>query len=153
MRKKRIKTLSKCPKFPVLRSYFPFWLFYPVLMENETGVRSPLHSLIPLAEFKALLGLDDREDALSRHCLITATYTIEQYCKRRLLPRKRADYLTFTGPDEFSLDGEFTWPYAVLPYSSARSTFRVHHWAWNMSRYRGQRIGFQTRREEKHLFT
>jgi hypothetical protein len=62
-----------------------------------------LHSLIPLEDFKAILGLDDREDVLSRYCLITATYTIEQYCKRRLLRWKNADYLTFTGKYIFSL--------------------------------------------------
>jgi hypothetical protein len=72
-------------------------------MENKTGVQAPLHSLIPLADFKTLLGLDDREDALSRFCLVTATYTIEQYCKRRLLRRKNTDYLTFTGEYVFTL--------------------------------------------------
>jgi hypothetical protein len=51
----------------------------------DTGI---LRSLIPLEDFKAILGLDDREDALSRYCLITATYTIEQYCKRRLLLKR-----------------------------------------------------------------
>jgi hypothetical protein len=70
-------------------------------MKHETG--KPLHTLIPLADFKALLGIDDREDTLSRYCLITATYTIEQYCKRRLLRRKHTDYLTFTGEYVFSL--------------------------------------------------
>jgi hypothetical protein len=76
-------------------------------MSNETGVQggphTVLHSLIPLADFKAILGVDDREDTLSRYCLITATYTIEQYCKRRLLGRKNTDYLTFTGEYIFSL--------------------------------------------------
>jgi hypothetical protein len=73
-------------------------------MENETGVRAPsLHTLIPLGDFKAILGIDDREDALSRYCLITATYGIEQYCKRRLLRRKNTDYLTFTGEYIFTL--------------------------------------------------
>jgi hypothetical protein len=62
-----------------------------------------LHSLIPLEDFKAILGIDDREDALSRYCLITAAYTIEQYCKRRLLRRKNADYLTFAGEYIFTL--------------------------------------------------
>jgi hypothetical protein len=56
-----------------------------------------LHSLIPLADFKAILSLDDREDALSRYCLITATCTIEQYCKRRLLRKKRFEFLPFYG--------------------------------------------------------
>jgi hypothetical protein len=62
-----------------------------------------LYTLIPLEDFKALLGVDDREDTLSRYCLITATYTIEQYCKRRLLRRKHTDYLTFAGEHIFSL--------------------------------------------------
>jgi hypothetical protein len=53
-----------------------------------------LHSLILLADFKAVLGLDDREDALSRYCLITI-YTIEQYCQRRLLRKKRFEFLPF----------------------------------------------------------
>jgi hypothetical protein len=61
-----------------------------------------LHSLLPLTDFKAILGIDDRENTLSRYCLITATYTIEQYCKRRLLRRKNTDYLTFTGEYIFS---------------------------------------------------
>jgi hypothetical protein len=72
-------------------------------MENETGVQAPLHSLIPLADFKAILGLDDREDALSRYCLIIAAYTIEQYCKRWLVRRENTDYLTFTGEYVFTL--------------------------------------------------
>jgi hypothetical protein len=72
-------------------------------MEATMGNGSELHSLIPLEEFKAILGLDDREDALSRFCLITAAYTIEQYCKRRLLRWKNTDCLTFTGEYVFSL--------------------------------------------------
>jgi hypothetical protein len=48
-------------------------------MEHGNGASdTPLHTLIPLADFKAILGIDDREDALSRYCLITATFTIEQ---------------------------------------------------------------------------
>jgi hypothetical protein len=67
-----------------------------------------LHTLIPLADFSnfqfaAILGVDDREEALSRYCLITATYTIEQYCKRRLFRKKHIDYLTFTGDHIFTL--------------------------------------------------
>jgi hypothetical protein len=67
------------------------------------------HSLIPLGDFKAILGMDDREDALSRYCLITATYTIEQYCKRRLLRRKHTDCLTFTGEYVFALREYPVW--------------------------------------------
>jgi hypothetical protein len=60
----------------------------------DTGI---LYSLISLGDFKAILDIDDRDNALSRFCLITATYTIEQYCKRRLLRWKNTDYLTFAG--------------------------------------------------------
>jgi hypothetical protein len=67
------------------------------------GKEPELHSLIPLGDFKAVLGIDDREDTLSRYCLITAAYTIEQYCKRRLVRRKNTDYLTFAGENIFSL--------------------------------------------------
>jgi hypothetical protein len=66
----------------------------------DTGI---LHSFIPFEDFKAILGIDDREDALGRYCLITSTYTIEQYCKRRLVRRKHTDYLTFTGEYVFTL--------------------------------------------------
>jgi hypothetical protein len=72
-------------------------------MDNETRVQITPHSLISLEDFKAILGIDDREDALSRFCLITATYIIEQYCKRRLLRRKNTDYLTFMGEYIFTL--------------------------------------------------
>jgi hypothetical protein len=45
-------------------------------MENKNGVQAnPLYSLILLADYKAILGLDDREDTLGRYCLITATFT------------------------------------------------------------------------------
>jgi hypothetical protein len=55
------------------------------MSDENLGRGAILRSLIPLGDFKAILGLDDREDALSRYCFITATYTIEQYCKQRLL--------------------------------------------------------------------
>ena len=47
-----------------------------------------IYSLIALESFKSVLGIDDREDPLSRFCLTIATHTIEQYCMRRIL-RKR----------------------------------------------------------------
>jgi hypothetical protein len=73
-------------------------------MEHGTGVHGPsFYTLIPLEDFKAILGVDDREDKLSRFCLITATFTIEQYCKRRLFRKKHTDYLTFTGEYIFTL--------------------------------------------------
>jgi hypothetical protein len=64
---------------------------------------------MPLADFKAILGIDDREDTLSRYCLITATYTIEQYCKRRLLRKKRFEFLPFYGDYLFPLRDYPVW--------------------------------------------
>jgi hypothetical protein len=69
----------------------------------EHGNGPDFHSLIPLEDFKAILGIDDREDRLSRYCLVTATYTIEQYCKRRLYRKKHTDCLSFTGEPVFGL--------------------------------------------------
>jgi hypothetical protein len=62
-----------------------------------------LHSLIPLADFKTILGVDDREDALCRFVLIASTYTIEQYCKRRLLRKKQSEFFPFYGDYVFPL--------------------------------------------------
>jgi hypothetical protein len=62
-----------------------------------------LHSFIPLADFKTVLSIDNRENSLSRYCLIVATYTIEQYCKRRFLRKKRFKFLTFYGDCVFPL--------------------------------------------------
>jgi len=56
-----------------------------------------LYTLIPLDEFKAVLGVDDREDKLARFCLVTATLTIEQYCKRKLLRKKYFEKIDFNG--------------------------------------------------------
>jgi len=55
------------------------------------------YSLIHLEEFKAVLGIDDRGDKLARFCLVTATYTIEQYCKRRLLRKKHFEQIEYMG--------------------------------------------------------
>ncbi|MDR2177569.1 MAG: hypothetical protein LBP20_05945 [Treponema sp.] len=72
-------------------------------MSNETGAQTPgaqaapVHSLIPLGDFKAILCLDDREDALSRFCLATATYAIEQYCRRRLYLKRHYERIEFHG--------------------------------------------------------
>jgi len=57
----------------------------------------PLYTLIPLDDFKALLGVDDREDKIARFCLVTASLTIEQYCKRRFLKKKHFERIAFTG--------------------------------------------------------
>jgi len=67
---------------------------------SDTGNRTeitPLHTLIPLKEFKGLLGIDDREEKLAKFCLVTSTLTIENYCKRRLLRKKHFERLEYIG--------------------------------------------------------
>jgi hypothetical protein len=94
-------------------------------MSNKIRIqRLALHTLIPLEDFKALLGVDDREDcldfasvqnpgfeflqsknswhsvqppSLAAFCLITATYVIEQYCKRRFFMKKYFERIEFAG--------------------------------------------------------
>ena len=56
-----------------------------------------LHTIIPLGDYKALLGIDDRDDKLSRFCLVTSTLTIEHYCKRKLLHKKHFERIEYTG--------------------------------------------------------
>ena len=62
-----------------------------------------LYSLIHLEDFKSILGIDDREDKVSRFCLVTATCTIEQFCKRRLIKKRHTDFHTYTGDHIFPL--------------------------------------------------
>jgi hypothetical protein len=88
-------------------------------MSNETRVQNPhLHSLISLEDFKALLGFDDRENALSRYCLTTATYTIEQYCMRRLLHKKRFEFLPF--------HGDYAFPLRDYPVREVLAVYQTH---------------------------
>ena len=151
--------------------------------------------MIPIEEFKSVLGVDDREDKISRFCLVTAALTIEQYCKRKLLRKKYFERIEFCGDLVLPLreypvteilavyvNGEIVEPefYSVIPdcgfdydvpfslsLSPALRRYRglsavkVVHWAgypfgkvppdlasacmelaaWNMSRYRGRRVG------------
>jgi len=66
----------------------------------------PLYSLISLEDFKALMGVDDREDKTARFCLVTSTFSIEQYCKRQFLRKKHFERIEFYG-DLFLPLGEY----------------------------------------------
>jgi len=59
--------------------------------------KNQLYTLIPLEDFKGLLNIDDRDDKMARFCLVTATHTIEQYCKRRFLRKKHFEIIEFYG--------------------------------------------------------
>jgi hypothetical protein len=87
---------------------------------SETGnkeVVKPLHTLIPLEDFKGLLGIDDREDRLSRSCLETATKTIEQYCNRYLLRKKHFEWNDF--------DGDLLIPLREYPVSRVLAVYLI----------------------------
>ena len=71
-----------------------------------TKQEKPLYTLIPLDIFKALIGVDDREEKTARFCLVTATFAIEQYCKRRLLRKKHFERIEYHG-DLFLPLGEY----------------------------------------------
>jgi hypothetical protein len=64
------------------------------------------------------LGIDDREDALSRFCLTTATFTIEQYCKRRLLRKKRFEFFPFYG--------DYVFPLRDYPVRDILAVYQTH---------------------------
>jgi hypothetical protein len=107
--------------------------------------KQDIHALMPLAEFKAVLGVDDRDDcldfasvqnpgheflhgknsatlfqppSLAAFCLITATYTIEQYCKRRLLRKKRFEFLPFYG--------DYIFPLRDYPVREILAVYQTH---------------------------
>jgi len=76
-----------------------------------------LHSLISLEDFKAILGIDDRDDRLSRSCLETATKTIEQYCKRYLLRKKHFEWNGY--------DGDLLIPLREYPVSKVLAVYLI----------------------------
>ena len=64
--------------------------------ESKQDVKQ-VYTLIPIEDFKSVLGIDDRDDALCKFCLTTAAYTIEQYCRRRLLRKKHFERIEYIG--------------------------------------------------------
>jgi hypothetical protein len=65
-------------------------------MSNGRKSGDGIYTLLPLDDFKSLLGVDDREDKTAIFCLVTATHTIEQFCMRRLLRKKHFEYIPFS---------------------------------------------------------
>ena len=64
---------------------------------EDTNSNNDLYTLIPLEEFKALMGVDDRDDRLCCFCLVTATLTIEEYCKRKFLRKQYFEVFKWSG--------------------------------------------------------
>jgi len=122
-----------------------------------TKQEKPLYTLIPLEDFKALLGVDDREEKLARFCLTTATYTIEQYCKRRFLRKKHFERIEYIGDNLLPLgeypvndvlavyaligsDSELIEPdfYSAIPYCGTFDDIPFHiSFSRALQRYRG----------------
>jgi hypothetical protein len=74
-----------------------------------------LYSLMPIEDFKSVLGIDDREEKLARFCLITSSFTIEQYCKRHLLRKKHFERIEYIG--------DLLLPLREYPVSNVLSVF------------------------------
>ena len=83
----------------------------------------PLHTLIPLEDFKALLGVDDREDKTARFCLVTSTISIEQYCKRRFLKKKHFEHIEFY-PAKLDL-GDLVLPLGEYPVNKVLAVYTL----------------------------
>jgi hypothetical protein len=92
---------TKKQNLDILTGFFCLSRVYLVSIKQKNRIRGgrepAVHSLIPLDDFKAVLSLDDREDALICFCLVAAAYTIEEYCMRRLVGRNVTDCLTWAG--------------------------------------------------------
>jgi len=86
-------------------------------MPVEGTSQNKIYSLIPLEDFKAVLGIDDREDKLTRFCLVTATHTIEEYCKRRLLRKRHFEWNEY--------NGELLVPLREYPVSKVLAVYLV----------------------------
>jgi hypothetical protein len=61
------------------------------------GQEKTVYTLMPLEKFKGVMGVDDRDDSMSAYCLVTATHTIERYCKRRLLRTRHFERVALCG--------------------------------------------------------
>ena len=84
----------------------------------------PLYSLIPLEDFKAIMGIDDREDKIARFCLVTATFSIEAYCMRRLLRKKHFELI--------DLNGDLFLPLKEYPVSKILAVYVIGNREWGL---------------------
>ena len=87
-------------------------------MQEKENSRDNLYTLIPLEDFKGLLSIDDRDDKITRFCLVTSTHTIEQYCKRRLLRKKHFEHIEFYG--------DLILPFREYPVSKVLAVYAIN---------------------------
>lgn len=98
-------------------------------ISNVKKAGGSLYTLIPLEDFKAIAGVDDREDTLSRFCLVTATHTIEQYCKRRLLKKKCNEQLAMSNENELYLQlREYPVSKVLAVYAMSNEQEAMNNW-------------------------
>jgi hypothetical protein len=64
---------------------------------EDINPKNDLYTLIPIEDFKDLMGVDDRDDKTARFCLVTSTLTIEEYCKRKFLRKQYFEVFKWSG--------------------------------------------------------
>lgn len=62
-----------------------------------------VHSLVTLSECKSTLNLDDRDDSFTLFLSITASYSAENHCLRRILRKRHTEYFDSVGDNAFFL--------------------------------------------------
>jgi len=90
---------------------------------NNNGTK--LYTLITLEEFKEVLGIDDREEKMAKFCLVTSTYTIEQYCKRKFLKKQHFEVVKFCG-DLFIPLREYPVKYVLAAFLMSREQLAIY---------------------------
>ena len=70
------------------------------------------------------MGIDDREDKSARFCLVTSTFTIEQYCKRRLLRKKHFERIEYIG--------DLLLPLREYPVSQVLAVYLIGNGEWGV---------------------
>ena len=110
-------------------------------MKNEEWeiTETNLYTFMPLVVFMGLAGIDDREGKLAAFSLVTSTFTIEQYCKRRLLRKKYFETVEFSG-------GLFL-PLREYPVTDVLAAFTMSNEQLAMSNAKEQRAGSKEQRK------
>jgi hypothetical protein len=94
---------------------------------NILAVEPTLHTLIPIEEFKLLLGVDDRDDKLTKFCTdMEFPYLIELSPKLRMTHCTSVNVVYCAG-----------YTHNNIPADLAAACLELS--AWNMSRYKRRR--------------
>ena len=110
-------------------------------MSNGKRAKDSLYSLIPHEDFKAVSGIDDRDDKLSRFCLVTSTLSIEQHCKRKLLRKKHFEQIEYYG--------DLLIPLKEYPVSEVLAVYTIRNEQLAMSNEKEKR---EERKEKNGIY-